>query len=155
MPIGRKNGAGKLDEIDHRLIGELDTDARISLAELARRVRLSPQSVSERMKRLEDLGIVTGYAVTLDPAQLGLGVGAYIRISPAMGELSRVAQLVKDIPEIVECDRVTGEDCFIAKVFVASVGDLERVIDRLLPHARTNTSVIQSSPVKRRRPWLG
>lgn len=155
MAVPRKNSGPQLDEVDLRLIAELDADARLSLAELARRVGLSPQSVSERLKRLEDLGVVTGYAVELDPARLGLALGAYIRISPALGELSRVAQLVKEMPEIVECDRVTGEDCFIAKVFVASVTDLERVIDRLLPHARTNTSVIQSSPVKRRRPRIG
>ena len=91
----------------------------------------------------------------LDPAALGLGVGAYIRIRPAMGELQRVSQLVVDIPEIIECDRVTGEDCFVAKVFVPRIDDLERVIDKLLPFAQTNTSIIQSSPGRRRQPALG
>jgi len=69
-----------------------------------------------------------------------------------MGELGRVAAIVRDIPEIVECDRITGEDCFIAKLFVATVEDLEAVIDRLIPYAQTNTSIIQSSPVPRRLP---
>ena len=113
---------------------------------------MSPQSISERLKRLQDVGVLAGFTVALDPRSLGLPIGAYIRIQPAMGELARVAQLVKEIPEIVECDRVTGEDCFIAKVFVARVEDLEGVIDRLIPYARTNTSIIQSSPVQRRLP---
>ena len=93
---------------------------------------MSPQSTSDRVKRLEDLGVITGFTVRLDPAALGLGIGAYIRIRPAMGELQRVSQLVADIPEIIECDRVTGEDCFVAKVFVPRIDDLERVIDKLL-----------------------
>jgi len=104
------------------------------------------------LRRLEDLGVITGFTVKLDPAVLGLTVGAYIRIRPAMGELPRVAALLADIPDIVECDRITGDDCFIAKVFVARIEDLERVIDRLIPHAQTNTSIIQSSPVLRRPP---
>ena len=146
----RRNGGG-LDERDIRLISLLEADPRASLAELARALSLSPQSVSERVKRLEDVGVL-GFSVALDPGKLGLSLGAYIRISPAMGELSRVAEIVKTIPEIVECHRITGEDCFIAKVFVEEVGDLEHVIDQLLPYARTNTSIIQSSPVPQRLP---
>ncbi len=111
--------------------------------------------MSEWVKRLEDLGVITGFTVRLEPIALGLGIVAYIRIRPAMGELQRVSQLLVDIPEIVECDRVTGEDCFVAKVFVPRIDDLERVIDRLLPFAQTNTSIIQPSPVRRRQPSLG
>jgi Lrp/AsnC family leucine-responsive transcriptional regulator len=144
----------ELDESDRRLIEALDRSARTSTADLARLIGLSPQSTSDRVRRLEDLGVITGFTVRLDPAALGLGIGAYIRIRPAMGELQRVAQLVADIPEIIECDRVTGEDCFVAKVFVPRIDDLERVIDRLLPYAQTNTSIIQSSPVQRRQPPL-
>lgn len=145
----------KLDDVDRRILYALAQNARISLADLAKLVSMSPQSVADRMRRLEDAGIIAGYGVTVDPSALGLAIGAYIRVSPAMGELPRVAQLLASIPEIVECDRVTGEDCFIARVQVAEIRDLERVIDRLLPHARTNTSIIQSSPVARRLPGLG
>jgi Lrp/AsnC family leucine-responsive transcriptional regulator len=113
---------------------------------------MSPQSVSERLKRLEDSGVLAGFVPALDPRSLGLAVGAYIRIRPAMGELGRVARIVQEIAEIIECDRITGEDCFIAKVHVATVEELERVIDRLIPYAQTNTSIIQSSPVPRRLP---
>jgi Lrp/AsnC family transcriptional regulator, leucine-responsive regulatory protein len=144
----------ELDESDQRLIEALDRNARTSTADLARLIGLSPQSTSDRVRRLEDVGVITGFTVRLDPSALGLGIGAYIRIRPAMGELQRVAGLVADIPEIIECDRVTGEDCFVAKVFVPRIDDLERVIDKLLPYAQTNTSIIQSSPVQRRQPPL-
>ena len=156
MPNHRRNESVELDESDRRLIEALDRNARTSTADLARLIGLSPQSTSDRIKRLEDLGVIAGFTVRLDPTMLGLGIGAYIRIRPAMGELQRVSKLVADtqIREIVECDRVTGEDCFVAKVFVPRVDDLERVIDRLLPFAQTNTSIIQSSPVRRRQPAL-
>lgn len=154
MPNHRRIDGVELDENDRRLIEALDRNARASTADLARLIGLSPQSTSDRIKRLEDLGVIAGFTVKLDPTAVGLGIGAYIRIRPAMGELQRVSQLLADIPEIIECDRVTGEDCFVAKVFVPRVDDLERVIDRLLPFAQTNTSVIQSSPVRRRQPCL-
>ena len=154
MPNHRRIEAVELDDSDRRLIETLDRNARTSTADLARLIGMSAQSTSERVKRLEDIGVITGFTVRLDPAALGLALGAFIRIRPAMGELQRVAQLVADIPEIVECDRVTGEDCFVAKLFVPRVEDLERVIDRLAPFAQTNTSIIQSSPVRRRQPTL-
>src|SRR3954468_13696381 len=144
-----------LDDVDRRLIQALDRNARTSTADLARLVGLSPQSTSDRLKRLEDVGVVAGFTVNLDPTALGLGIGAYIRIRPAMGELRRVEQLVAEIPEVIECDRITGDDCFIARVVVSRVAELERVIDQLLPYAQTNTSIIQSSPVRRRQPPLG
>jgi Lrp/AsnC family transcriptional regulator, leucine-responsive regulatory protein len=140
----------ELDENDRRLIEALDRNARTSTADLARLIGLSPQSTSDRVKRLEDLGVIAGFTIRLDPTALGLGIGAYIRIRPAMGELQHVSQVLADIPDIIECDRVTGEDCFVAKVLVPRVDDLERVIDRLLPFAQ-NTSIIQSSPVRRRQ----
>jgi Lrp/AsnC family leucine-responsive transcriptional regulator len=144
-----------LDERDKCLLALLEADARTSLADLARALKLSPQSVSERLARLRDIGVISGYRAVLDPKRLGLGLGAYIRIRPALGEIARVAQIVRDIPEIVECDRITGDDCFVARVFVARIEDLEAVIDRLVPYARTNTSIIQSSPVPRRAPKYG
>jgi Lrp/AsnC family transcriptional regulator, leucine-responsive regulatory protein len=154
MSNHRRIESVELVENDRRLIEALDRNARTSTADLARLIGLSPQSTSDRVKRLEDLGVIAGFTVQLDPTALGLGIGAYIRIRPAMGELQRVSKLVADIPEIIECDRVTGEDCFVAKVFVPRVDDLERVIDQLIPFAQTNTSIIQSSPVRRRQPPL-
>ena len=146
---------GLSDHVDATLIQALVADARISNAELARLVGLSPPTVSERIKRLEEAGIIDGYTAKVNPRALGLSVAAWLRIRPLPGELKRVAEIVKGLPEIVECDRITGEDCFIAKAFVRSVGDLEKLIDSIIPYATTNTSIIQSSPVAPRMPALG
>jgi Lrp/AsnC family transcriptional regulator, leucine-responsive regulatory protein len=152
MKNARRIAKANLDAVDQQLLAALTDNARISLADLGRVLGMSPQSVADRLRRLEDVGVIQGFTARLDPAALGLSVGAYIRVRPAMGELPRVASLLKDIPEIIECDRITGEDCFMAKVFVQRIEDLERVIDRLIPYAQTNTSIIQSSPVMRRAP---
>jgi Lrp/AsnC family leucine-responsive transcriptional regulator len=141
-----------LDAVDLRILRMLLDDARTSVAEIARTVGMSAPSVSERMRRLEENGTIEGYAVTINPAALGLPLGAWLRVRPVPGELGRVAELLKEIPEVATCDRVTGEDCFIARVHVRSVADLERVIDRIIPYAMTNTSIIQSSPVPARLP---
>jgi Lrp/AsnC family leucine-responsive transcriptional regulator len=152
MKNNRRTTGVALDAADRKILGALADNARLSLADLGRLLAMSPQSAADRLRRLEDQGVITGFTVKLDPQALGLTVGAYIRIRPAMGELPRVTNLLAEIPEIVECDRITGDDCFIAKVFVARIEDLERVIDRLIPYAQTNTSIIQSSPVGRRAP---
>lgn len=155
MKNSRRMIGASLDAADHRLLAALTDNARISLADLGRVLGMSPQSAADRLRRLEDVGVIQGFTTRLDPEALGLSVGAYIRVRPAMGELPRVTALLRDIPEIVECDRITGEDCFMAKVFVARIEDLERVIDQLIPYAQTNTSIIQSSPVARRPPKYG
>lgn len=141
-----------LDAVDLKILRILLDDARTSVAEIARLVGMSAPSVSERMRRLEENGTIGGYSVNVDPAALGLPLGAWLRVRPVPGELARVTEILKDIPEIATCDRVTGEDCFIARVHVRSVADLERIIDRIIPHAMTNTSIIQSSPVPARLP---
>lgn len=155
MKNNRRITKAALDALDHRLLAALTDNARISLADLGRVLGMSAQSAADRLRRLEDVGVIGGFTVRLDPEALGLSVGAYIRVRPAMGELPRVAALLAEIPEIIECDRVTGEDCFMAKVCVARIEDLERVIDRLIPYAQTNTSIIQSTPVARRAPKYG
>jgi Lrp/AsnC family leucine-responsive transcriptional regulator len=147
-------GNGDLDDVDGRLLAALAADARISVAELARLVGMSPPSVSERIKRLEEAGVIQGYAARIDPAALGLPLAAWLRIRPVPGMLDKVAAIVRGVPEIVECDRITGEDCFIARAHVRSMQDLERLIDQIIPYAMTNTSIIQSSPVERRLPPL-
>ncbi len=143
---------GDLDETDVRILSALLSDARTSTAEIARSVGLSAPSVSERIRRLEEAGIITGYAATIEPAALGLGLTAWIRVRPMPGLFHKVAKIIDELPEIVECDRITGEDCFIARAHVASVGELEIVIDKVMPYAMTNTSIVQSSPVPRRLP---
>jgi Lrp/AsnC family leucine-responsive transcriptional regulator len=141
-----------IDATDVKLLDALATDARTSIAELARLVRLSPPSVSERVKRLEEAGVIEGYTVKINPQALGLPLAAYLRIRPIPGQLHKIAKILRSLPGVVECDRVTGDDCFIARVHVRSVEDLERLIDEIIPYSMTNSSIIQSSPVKRRLP---
>lgn len=146
---------GALDQVDARLLEALVEDGRISLAELARKVGLSPPSVAERIRRLEEAHVIEGYTARINPQALGLPLGAWLRIRPVPGQLQKVAEIVRSLPEIVECDRITGEDCFIARAQVRSVEDLEALIDAIMPYAMTNTSIVQSSPVPRRLPPIG
>ena len=143
---------GDLDATDVRILDALVVDARISIADLACSVGLSPPSVSERIKRLEEVGVIEGYTLTINPKALGLPIAAWLRIRPIPGQLQKVADILRGLREIVECDRITGEDCFIARAHVQSVEELEKLIDQVIPYAMTNTSIIQSSPVKRRLP---
>jgi Lrp/AsnC family leucine-responsive transcriptional regulator len=146
---------GTIDAVDAQVLNALSANARISVAELARLVGLSAPSVSERIKRLEEAGVIEGYSVRINPAALGLPISAWLRIRPIPGQLQKVVGLLRRLPEVVECDRITGEDCFMARAHVASVADLERLIDQIIPYAMTNTSIIQSSPVERRLPPIG
>lgn len=145
---------GEVDGTDMKLLNALAADARVSIAALARMVGLSPPSVSERIRRLEEAGVIEGYTIRIDPRALGLPLAAWLRIRPVPGQLPKVTEILQNLPEIVECDRVTGEDCFIARACVGSVEELERLIDKVMPFAMTNTSIIQSSPVERRLPPL-
>lgn len=139
-----------LDEIGWKILRELQENARVSFAELGRRVNLSIPAVTERVRRLEDAGIITGYHAEVDAEKIGLPITAFIRMN-IVGEMApRLTTLLKDWPEINECHRGTGSDSFIMKVNVASVHHLERLIDRLLPFGTTTTSIVLSSPVAKR-----
>ena len=141
-----------IDDVDARILRSLFENARVSTAELARRVGLSSPSTAERVRRLEDAGVIKGYTIAVDPEPLGLPLPIYLRIRPVPGEMERVAKLLADIPEVVDCDRVTGDDCYVARAHVRSVRHMEKLIDRLTPFAMTNTSIIQSAPIERRLP---
>jgi len=143
---------GALDTIDAAILDALARDARMSVADLARLVGLSAPSVSERIRRLEDAGVIEGYTLTINPRALGFPVAAWLRVRPIPGQLQKVASLLQQLPEVVECDRITGDDCFMARAHVRTVDDLEKLIDKIISYATTNTSIIQSSPVKRRLP---
>jgi Lrp/AsnC family transcriptional regulator, leucine-responsive regulatory protein len=144
--------SGTLDAIDARILNASMKDARSSIAELARVVGLSAPSVSERVTRLEEAGVIEGYTLVISPKALGLPIAAWLRIRPIPGQLHKVTEILQGLPEIVECDRITGEDCFIARTHVRSIEDLEGLIDQIIPYAITNTSIIQSSPIKKRLP---
>jgi Lrp/AsnC family transcriptional regulator, leucine-responsive regulatory protein len=150
----RRSGAftddGPLDPTDRRLLTQLQADARLSLAELGRRVGLSSPAVAERLRRLEGDGVITGYHAQVDPARLGFGLGVLVRIRPAPRQLAAVAQLARETPEIVECLRVTGDDCYVMTAHVRDVVHLEELIDAFAAYGQTTTSVMQSAPVPRR-----
>jgi Lrp/AsnC family leucine-responsive transcriptional regulator len=138
---------GALDETNVRLLEELQRDPRLTMAELGRRVGMSSPAVTERIRRLEDAGVIAGYHLDLDPTALGLPLAAYIRIRPDPGQLPAIAELARHIPEVVECHRITGEDCFILKAHFPAMDQLDRLLDRFLAYGNTTTSIIQSSPV--------
>lgn len=139
-----------LDEIDWKLLHELQLDARTSFAELGRRVGLTTPAVIERVHKLEDAGVITGYRVELDLSKVGLPVTAFIRMSITGVDYSHIVEVAKASHEVLECHRGTGGDSFIMKVAVRSVEHLQTLIDKLTPYGITTTSIVLSSPVKRR-----
>src|SRR5215470_19404015 len=145
---------GVADTINVRILTELQEDPRLTMTELGRRVGLSSPAVTERVRRLEETGVIQGYRLDLNPVALGLPIAAYVRIRPNPGQLPRIAELAQQIPEVVECHRVTGEDCFILKVYIPAIDQLDRLLDSFLLYGSTTTSIIQSSPVPLRPPPL-
>jgi len=146
----RQNGLGAdaaLDDTNLALIAELQTDARLSLAELGRRVGLSAPAVADRLARLEGSGVIRGYRADVDPGALGLPLSVIIRMRPAPRELHKVAALAVETPEVVECLRMTGEDCYLIRAHVRDVEHLEEVIDRFALYGQTTSSILQSAPV--------
>jgi Lrp/AsnC family transcriptional regulator, leucine-responsive regulatory protein len=138
------------DPLNLELLRLLRANPRAGTSELARSVGMSAPAVRERVLRLEDAGIIVGYRLELDPAALGYPVCAYVRVRPAPGQLPKVAELARRLPQVVECHRVTGEDCFVMKVFLAGLDQLDDVLDQFLAYGQTTTSLVQSSPVPQR-----
>jgi Lrp/AsnC family leucine-responsive transcriptional regulator len=142
--------SGGLDETDRRIVGELQAEGRLTRSELAARVGLSASAVADRVRRLEDSGVIRGYAAVVDPQKLGYGIDAIVRVSPAGGQLKSIAKVAVATPEVIECHRVTGEDCYVMQVVLRSIDDLERFIDLFTPFGRTTTSIVNGTPVPRR-----
>ena len=145
---------GFLDEVNIQLLKELEQEPRLTMSELGRRVGMSSPAVSERVRRMEEAGIIAGYRLDINPAALGLPITIYIRIRPSPGQLPKVAELAKQIPEVVECHRITGEDCFILKAHIPAMDQLDRLLDCFLLYGSTTTSIVQSSPLPLRTPPL-
>ena len=139
-----------LDSIGWRILAELQENARIQYVELGRRVGLSTVSVIERIRRMEDAGIITGYSAQIDHHKVGLDVSAYIRVRIIGDYIPRFISAVRDMQEVSECHRITGEDTFLVKVYAATTEDLARIVDKLNPYMTTNTMLVFSSPVMRR-----
>lgn len=138
-----------LDPLGWKLLAELQKDARISFAKLGRLVGLSTPAVAQRVRRMEDEGIIRAYRADINPVSVGLPITAFIRMSIVGNVLARITERVKAMPEIVECHRGTGEDSFILKVNVVSVEHLKDVIDRLTPYGTTSTSLVLTSIIEK------
>lgn len=145
---------GELDAVNRRILEELLHEPRLPMAELGRRIGMSSPAVTERVHRLEEAGVIRGYRLELNPAALGLPIALYVRIRPNPGQLPRIAELARQLPEVVECHRVTGDDCFILKAHIPAIEQLDRLLDTFLLYGSTTTSIIQSSPVPLRPPPL-
>ncbi|GII81958.1 AsnC family transcriptional regulator [Sphaerisporangium rufum] len=148
LPAGRR----LLDETNRRLLDALGADPRAGVAALARRVGMSAPAVRERLARLERTGVIRGYRLDVDPAAIGLPVAAWVRVRPGPGQVPKVAELAARTPQVSECHRISGEDCFLIKVHVADIDALEAVLDRFLLHGQTHSSFIVSTPVPPRAP---
>lgn len=141
------NGKPLRDPTDVQILRQLDEDPRLGISELARRVGMSAPAVRERVQRLEDTGVIAGYRLALDPKALGYTVMVFIRVRPNPGQLHIIADTAREMPNVVECHRITGEDCFIVKAYLHDLEELDGVLDRFLTHGHTTTSIAQSSPV--------
>ncbi len=139
-----------IDEIDWKILKELQVNARITFAELGRRVGLTTPAVIERIRKMEDAGIITGYRAEIDTAKVGLPITAFVRMSITGVDYSHIIEVAEESTEVLECHRGTGGDSFIMKVAVADVGHLQMLIDKLTPYGITTTSIVLSSPVKQR-----
>jgi Lrp/AsnC family leucine-responsive transcriptional regulator len=150
VPSQRKKNAPQtfepLDSLDRRILGELQRDARLRIAELGRKVGLSPPAMAERVARLEESGVVS-FRAEVDPRALGSGICAIVRVSPQTKNLHVIPELAREVPEVTECHRITGEDCYFMKLYLRSIDDLEGILDRFTPHGRTTTSIVHSAPI--------
>ncbi|RWM07457.1 MAG: Lrp/AsnC family transcriptional regulator [Mesorhizobium sp.] len=138
-----------LDETDMSIIEALQENGRLAISELGRRVGLSQPATSERVKRLEERGVISGYHAVVDAKKLGLGMMAVIRVRTTHENIQRCLRQFSEMPQILEVHRVTGEDCFVLKVIVPSPERLESIVDAVARHGAVTTSlVLRSEPVK-------
>lgn len=139
-----------LDTIGRKILAELQNNGRMPFTELGKRVGLSTPAVMDRVRRLEDAGVIVGYRADVDFSKMGYPMVAFIAVNVVGDFLPRMSKLAKSVPEIIECHRVTGSNSFIMKVIAGSVAELEKTIDRLTPYVATTTSMVLSSLVIRR-----
>lgn len=138
-----------LDHKDLQILEALQTDARQSLAALGKRIGLSQPAMSERVKKLEEAGVIEGYGARLNSEALGISLRAVIRIQTTHSQVKEYLQLFQEMPEVLEADRVTGEDCFIVRCAIGHPADLERVVDTLSAHGSVKTALVLSSPIRK------
>jgi Lrp/AsnC family leucine-responsive transcriptional regulator len=153
MPSEQRNIALQtfepLDDVDRRIVAELYGDARLRVAELGRRVGLSPPAVAERLRRLTDRGALRVQA-EIDPRALGYGICAIVRVSPSTRDLTLIPDTARELPQVTECHRITGEDCYLLKLYLRSIEELAPILDHFTPLGRTTTSIVNATPIPRR-----
>ena len=142
----------ELDETGRRILTILQAEGRVGFSELGRRVGLSAPAVADRVRRMEDVGLITGWRAVVDRAKLGWGMTAFMRVTCPGEKYQAVRRLSHDLPEVIDCYHVTGEDCFYLKLAVGSVEHLERVIDRFRDLGRTVSSIALSTIVEGKPP---
>lgn len=139
----------ELDRLDTAILEALQENARMPLSEVGRRIGLSQPATSERVKRLEERGIIAGYGVRIDPAALGLGMMAIVRLKTTHEHIKTALRAFGEMPHVIEVHRMTGEDCFLLKVLVPTPGQLETIVDSIARFGAVTTSlVLRSEPVK-------
>ncbi|KVE72955.1 Lrp/AsnC family transcriptional regulator [Burkholderia vietnamiensis] len=146
--------AVSLDATDRAIVAALADDARIATSELARQIGLSAPATADRVRRLEAQGVIAGFTVELDPRALGYTLQAIVRVKPLPGQLHLVEDVLRRIPEFVECDKVTGEDCFICRLYLRTIEHLDDILSKVTERAETSTAIVKSTPVPRRLPPL-
>jgi len=147
MAYRREKSVTELDELSRQLLQLLAANPQRPASELAGALGVSAPTVRERIRRLEQMGAIRGVRLDIDPAALGLPIAAWVRLRPTAGQMSRIVQLAQDCAEVSECHRISGEDCFLLKVHVRALNDLEAVLDRFLVYGQTTSSLIVSTPV--------
>jgi Lrp/AsnC family transcriptional regulator, leucine-responsive regulatory protein len=150
LPSERRNRAPRsfepLDAIDRRIVHELQGDARLRVAELGRRVGLSAPAIADRMRRLEEGGVLS-YRAEVEPRALGYWICAIVRVSPQSRDIQVIPAIAREVPAVTECYRITGEDCYFMKLYLREIDELEPILDRFTPYGRTTTSIVHSAPV--------
>jgi len=143
-----------IDEIDAVIIERLLQNARITMTDLSVAVGLSAPATTERVHRLEACGLLRGFTIDLDVAALGYTLEAIVRLKPVPGQLHRVEQMILAQPRFVACDKVTGEDCYVARLALRSIAELDLILAKFHSYAATTTSFVHSAPIRRRLPPL-
>jgi Lrp/AsnC family transcriptional regulator, leucine-responsive regulatory protein len=143
-----------IDTSDRLLLEALSRDARMSLKALAAHAGLSSPSAAERIRKLEERGVIKGYAAQIDPAAIGYALEAIVRIRPLPGKQHVVQKLIEETLAISSCDKVTGDDCFVVRLYARSMSELDAALDRIADKASTNTSLVKARIVERRAPPL-
>jgi Lrp/AsnC family leucine-responsive transcriptional regulator len=135
-----------LDTVDRIILEALQRDPRLRVTEVGRLAGLSTPAVADRMRRLEDSGVLS-YRADINPRALGYSISAIVRVSPQSRKLHVIPEIARKVPEVTECYRITGEDCYFMRVYLQSIDDLEAILDLFTPHGRTTTSIVHSAPV--------